>query len=68
MNESEHISCFFTIFVIYMFHSVSFGYVLASFCELPAIAAIMNPFFDTMLLLLNGIFLPSKSMSAFWSS
>ncbi|CAO3627721.1 unnamed protein product [Mucor fragilis] len=67
-NESDRVGYFFIIFVVYLFHSVSLGYVIAAFCESPSLAAIVNPFFITVLLLFNGIFQPPGSMPAFWSS
>jgi ABC-type multidrug transport system permease subunit len=65
-NESERVAYFFLQFLVYMFHSVSLGYLIAAACENITMAAVINPFFLTILLLFNGIFQPPSSIPAFW--
>ncbi|CAO3625872.1 unnamed protein product [Mucor fragilis] len=67
-NVSERVGYFFIQFVVYMFHSITFGYAIAAFCESPTMAAILNPFFTTFLYLFSGLFQTPAAMPKFWSS
>ncbi|CEP18981.1 hypothetical protein [Parasitella parasitica] len=67
-NLSERVGYFYMQFVVYMFHSISFGYAIAAFCESPTMAAILNPFFSTFMYLFSGLFISPKAMPKFWSS
>jgi ABC-type multidrug transport system permease subunit len=67
-NESSRVGYFFIHFVVYMFHSVSLGLATAAFCDSPTLAAVINPFFVTILIVFTGIFITPDSMPRFWSS
>ena len=67
-NVSDRVGYFFIQFVVYMFHSITFGYAIAAFCESPTMSAILNPFFTTILYLFSGLFQTPKAMPRFWSS
>jgi ABC-type multidrug transport system ATPase subunit/ABC-type multidrug transport system permease subunit len=67
-NESARVGFFFIHFVVYLFHSVSFGYTIAAACETGTQAAVLNPFFTTILYLFSGLFQPPSNMPKFWSS
>jgi len=58
----------FIAFVAFMWFSVSFGQVIASFCGSVAQAAVLNPFFTPFLILFAGVLIPPKSLPHFWKS
>jgi hypothetical protein len=44
------------------------GFMIASFSTTPTMAAVINPFFTSILILFAGIVQPPSAMPTFWSS
>jgi ABC-type multidrug transport system permease subunit/ABC-type multidrug transport system ATPase subunit len=68
LNESTRVGFFFIHFVFFLFYSVSLGFVIAAFSSTPPMAAVINPFFTSILILFAGIVQPPSSMPYFWRS
>ena len=45
-------------FIMFLFYSVSLGFTIAAFSATPPMAAVINPFFTSMLILFAGIIHP----------
>ncbi|KAI8354605.1 ABC-2 type transporter-domain-containing protein [Choanephora cucurbitarum] len=67
-NESNRIGFFYIHFVVFLFYSVSLGFTIAAFSSTPPMAAVINPFFTSILILFAGIVQPPSQMPHFWSS
>ncbi|KAI9282778.1 ABC-2 type transporter-domain-containing protein [Sporodiniella umbellata] len=67
-TESDRVGFFYIHFVIFLFYSVSLGFTIAAFSSTPPMAAVINPFFTSILILFAGIMQPPSSMPGFWRS
>ncbi|KAI8095109.1 ABC-2 type transporter-domain-containing protein [Gilbertella persicaria] len=67
-NESDRVGFFFIHFVVFLFYSVSLGFTIAAFSSTPPMAAVINPFFTSILILFAGIMQPPSAMPHFWSA
>ncbi|CAO3589784.1 unnamed protein product [Absidia cylindrospora] len=67
-NESDRVGFFFIHFFIFLLYSVSLGFMIASFSSSPPMAAVINPFFTSILILFAGIMQPPAAMPYFWRS
>jgi ABC-type multidrug transport system permease subunit len=67
-NESERVGFFYIHFMIFLFYSVTLGFMIAAFSATPPMAAVINPFFTAILLLFAGIVQPPAGMPYFWRS
>ncbi|KAI8366704.1 ABC-2 type transporter-domain-containing protein [Radiomyces spectabilis] len=67
-NESSRVGFFYIHFAVFMMYSVSLGFMIAAFSSTPPMAAVINPFFTSILILFAGIVQPPSSMPHFWSS
>ncbi|KAI7907656.1 ABC-2 type transporter-domain-containing protein [Cokeromyces recurvatus] len=67
-NESSRTGFFFIHFTIFLFYSVSLGFTIAAFSATPPMAAVINPFFTSILILFAGIMQPPSGMPKFWSA
>ncbi|ORZ21516.1 ABC-2 type transporter-domain-containing protein [Absidia repens] len=65
---SDRIGYFFILFLVFLGFSVSFGFLIASFSTTATMAAVINPFFSSILILFAGIIQPPNNMPHFWSS
>jgi len=65
---SDRIGYFYILFVVFLFLAVSLGFAIASFSTTPTMAAVINPFFTSILILFAGIVQPPSAMPHFWSS
>jgi ABC-type multidrug transport system permease subunit/ABC-type multidrug transport system ATPase subunit len=67
-NISDRIGFFYIHFVVFLLYSVSLGFMIAAFSSTPPMAAVINPFFTSILILFAGIMQPPASMPHFWSA
>ncbi|EPB91141.1 hypothetical protein HMPREF1544_02021 [Mucor circinelloides 1006PhL] len=67
-NESDRVGFFYIHFIMFLFYSVSLGFTIASFSATPPMAAVINPFFTSILILFAGIMQPPSAMPHFWSA
>ncbi|KAI8367388.1 ABC-2 type transporter-domain-containing protein [Choanephora cucurbitarum] len=67
-NASDRIGFFFIHFTVFLFYSVSLGFTIAAFSSTPPMAAVINPFFTSILILFAGIMQPPSAMPRFWSA
>ncbi|KAI8876069.1 hypothetical protein K501DRAFT_201265, partial [Backusella circina FSU 941] len=67
-NEPTRVGFFYIHFIMFLCYSVSFGFVIAAFSATPPMAAVINPFFTSILILFAGIVQPPSAMPVFWSS
>ncbi|GAA5815227.1 hypothetical protein MFLAVUS_008733 [Mucor flavus] len=67
-ESSERIGFFYIHFAVFLLYSVSLGFMIAAFSATPPMAAVINPFFTSILILFAGIMQPPDSMPKFWSS
>ncbi|KAI8983430.1 ABC-2 type transporter-domain-containing protein [Pilobolus umbonatus] len=67
-NVSDRIGYFFIHFFVFLLYAVSLGFTIAAFSNTPPMAAVLNPFFSSLLLLFAGIVQSPKAMPHFWSS
>ncbi|KAI7904280.1 ABC-2 type transporter-domain-containing protein [Cokeromyces recurvatus] len=67
-TESNRIGFFYIHFIMFLFYSVSLGFTIAAFSATPPMAAVINPFFTSFLILFAGIMQPPSAMPRFWSS
>ncbi|GAA5812451.1 hypothetical protein MFLAVUS_005907 [Mucor flavus] len=67
-NISDRIGFFYIHFIMFLFYSVSLGFTIAAFSATPPMAAVINPFFTSILILFAGIVQPPGAMPHFWSS
>ncbi|CAO3676817.1 hypothetical protein G6F70_002214 [Rhizopus microsporus] len=67
-NVSDRVGFFYIHFVVFLFYSVSLGFTIAAFSSTPPMAAVINPFFTSILILFAGIMQPPSAMPKFWSS
>ncbi|KAI9474016.1 MAG: ABC-2 type transporter-domain-containing protein [Benjaminiella poitrasii] len=67
-NESDRVGFFFIHFAVFLFYSVSLGFTIAAFSATPPMAAVINPFFTSILILFAGIMQPPSGMPHFWSA
>ncbi|CAO3594665.1 unnamed protein product [Absidia cylindrospora] len=67
-NESDRVGFFFIHFFIFLLYSVTLGFMIASFSSSPPMAAVINPFFTSLLILFAGIMQPPSAMPYFWRS
>ncbi|KAG1138899.1 hypothetical protein G6F38_010219 [Rhizopus arrhizus] len=68
MNTSDRVGFFYIHFIVFLFYSVSLGFTIAAFSSTPPMAAVINPFFTSILILFAGIMQPPSAMPKFWSS
>ncbi|KAG0750432.1 hypothetical protein G6F57_002743 [Rhizopus arrhizus] len=68
MNTSDRVGFFYIHFIVFLFYSVSLGFTIAAFSSTPPMAAVINPFFTSILILFAGIMQPPSAMPRFWSS
>ncbi|OZJ04704.1 hypothetical protein BZG36_02532 [Bifiguratus adelaidae] len=69
MNQgSDRIGFFYIHFVFFVFYAVSLGFLIAAFSTTQTMAAVLNPFFTSILILFAGIVQPPSLMPAFWRS
>ncbi|KAG2197666.1 hypothetical protein INT47_002373 [Mucor saturninus] len=67
-NTSERVGFFYIHFTVFLLYSVSLGFMIAAFSATPPMAAVINPFFTSILILFAGIMQPPASMPYFWSA
>jgi ABC-type multidrug transport system permease subunit len=67
-TASDRIGYFYILFVVFLILAVSLGFMIASFSTTPTMAAVINPFFTSILILFAGIVQPPSAMPTFWSS
>ncbi|KAI7870736.1 ABC-2 type transporter-domain-containing protein [Spinellus fusiger] len=67
-TTADRIGYFYIHFNVFLFYSVSLGYTIAAFSNTPSMAAVINPFFNAILILFAGIMQPPSAMPAFWRS
>ncbi|KAI8330865.1 ABC-2 type transporter-domain-containing protein [Chlamydoabsidia padenii] len=67
-QASDRIGFFYIHFSIFLLYSVSLGFMIASFSASPSMAAVINPFFTSILILFAGIMQHPSNMPHFWSS
>jgi ABC-type multidrug transport system permease subunit len=67
-NSSEAVGYFYLMLIVFVFWSVSLGFVIAALAENPTMAAVINPLVLSMLILFAGMMQPEKAMPRFWSS
>ncbi|KAI8051379.1 ABC-2 type transporter-domain-containing protein [Gilbertella persicaria] len=67
-NDSSRIGFFYIHFIVFLFYSVSLGFTIAAFSSTPPMAAVINPFFTSILILFAGIVQPPSQMPHFWSA
>ncbi|KAI8062098.1 ABC-2 type transporter-domain-containing protein [Gongronella butleri] len=67
-TDPEAIGFFYIHFVVFLFYSVSLGFCIASFSSTPPMAAVINPFFTSILILFAGVMISPYAMPKFWSS
>ncbi|CAO3634568.1 unnamed protein product [Mucor fragilis] len=65
-NVSDRVGFFYIHFTVFLFYSVSLGFMIAAFSATPPMAAVINPFFTSILILFAGIMQPPASMPYFW--
>ncbi|ORX47212.1 hypothetical protein DM01DRAFT_1410327 [Hesseltinella vesiculosa] len=65
-NESMNIGFFYIHFIVFLFYSVSLGFLIAAFSATPPMASVVNPFFTSFLILFCGLMQPPKAMPYFW--
>lgn len=66
--SSDRVGYFYLLFGTFLGFSISFGFLIASFSTTPTMAAVINPFFSSILILFAGIMQPPSAMPHFWSS
>ncbi|KAG2223863.1 hypothetical protein INT45_012736 [Circinella minor] len=67
-NTSDRIGYFFLLFGTFLGFSISFGLLIAAFSTTPTMAAVINPFFSSILILFAGIMQAPVDMPYFWRS
>ncbi|KAI8376507.1 ABC-2 type transporter-domain-containing protein [Radiomyces spectabilis] len=67
-NVSDRIGFFYIHFIVFLLYSVSLGFMIAAFSSTPPMAAVINPFFTSILILFAGIMQPPSAMPYFWRS
>ncbi|KAI9009372.1 ABC-2 type transporter-domain-containing protein [Phycomyces nitens] len=67
-TDSERIGFFYVHFIVFLLYSVSLGFTIAAFSNSPPMAAVINPFFTSILILFAGIMQPPSQMPYFWRS
>ncbi|KAI9304002.1 ABC-2 type transporter-domain-containing protein [Cunninghamella echinulata] len=67
-TASDRIGFFYIHFMVFLFYSVSLGFAIAAFSATPSMAAVVNPFFTSILILFAGIMQSPAAMPKFWSS
>jgi ABC-type multidrug transport system permease subunit len=65
-NTSDRVGFLYIHFIVFLFYSVSLGFCIASFSATPPMAAVINPFFTSLLILFAGIMQPPNDMPYFW--
>ncbi|CAO3700912.1 unnamed protein product [Rhizopus stolonifer] len=67
-NASNFVGFFYIHYFILMLYSITLGLLIAAFSSTPSMAANINPFFISLLILFAGIVQPPDSMPHFWSA
>ncbi|KAK9767895.1 ATP-binding cassette transporter snq2 [Basidiobolus ranarum] len=67
-GSSEHAIYAWLMYVIFALFCVSLGQMIASFSTSKQMAALLNPFFFSMLNLFCGVVVPYNSMPGFWKA
>lgn len=67
-TASDRIGFFYIHFTVFLFYSVALGFCIAAFSATPSMAAVVNPFFTSILILFAGIMQPPSQMPRFWSA
>ncbi|KAG2177325.1 hypothetical protein INT43_007982 [Umbelopsis isabellina] len=67
-TASDRIGYFYILFVVFLVLAVSLGFMIASVSSTPTMAAVINPFFTSILILFAGIMQPPSAMPRFWSA
>ncbi|KAI7873592.1 hypothetical protein K492DRAFT_138850, partial [Lichtheimia hyalospora FSU 10163] len=67
-NVSDRVGYFYLLFGTFMGFSISFGELIAAFSTTPTMAAVINPFFSSILILFAGIMQAPDKMPHFWSA
>ncbi|KAI8968506.1 ABC-2 type transporter-domain-containing protein [Mycotypha africana] len=67
-NTSDRVGFFYIHFIVFLCYSVFLGFNIAAFSSTPPMAAVINPFFTSILILFAGIMQPPSGMPHFWSS
>ncbi|KAF7723960.1 hypothetical protein EC973_001476 [Apophysomyces ossiformis] len=67
-NISDRVGFFYIHFIVFLLYSVSLGFMIAAFSSTPPMAAVINPFFTSILILFAGIMQPPSAMPHFWRS
>lgn len=67
-NVSDRVGFFYIHFAVFLLYSVSLGFMIAAFSATPPMAAVINPFFTSILILFAGIMQPPSAMPEFWSA
>ncbi|KAI9261221.1 ABC-2 type transporter-domain-containing protein [Helicostylum pulchrum] len=67
-NIPDRVGFFYIHFIMFLFYSVSLGFTIAAFSATPPMAAVINPFFTSILILFAGIVQPPGAMPHFWNS
>ena len=67
-NTSDRVGYFFLVFGTFLGFSISFGLLIAAFSTTPTMAAVINPFFSSILILFAGIMQAPVDMPYFWRS
>ena len=65
---SDRIGYFYIMYVVITLFSVTFGQFVIAFCPNDIIAALINPVFTTMMMLICGIAKPYPNMTKYWRS
>ncbi|CDS08667.1 hypothetical protein LRAMOSA10028 [Lichtheimia ramosa] len=67
-NISDRVGYFYLLFGTFLGFSISFGELIAAFSTTPTMAAVINPFFSSILILFAGIMQAPDKMPHFWSA
>ncbi|ORX85149.1 hypothetical protein K493DRAFT_360516 [Basidiobolus meristosporus CBS 931.73] len=65
-EASAHAIYSWLMYVVFAFFTISLGQMIASFSSSKQMAALLNPFFFSMLNLFCGVVVPHNSMPGFW--
>ncbi|KAI9312444.1 ABC-2 type transporter-domain-containing protein [Dichotomocladium elegans] len=67
-NTSDRAGYFYLLFGSFLGFSISFGQLIAAFSTTPTMAAVINPFFSSILILFAGLMQPPEKMPHFWNA
>ncbi|ORX47211.1 hypothetical protein DM01DRAFT_1339227 [Hesseltinella vesiculosa] len=67
-NTAEACGYFYILFSMLVLWAYTLGFIIAGFCEVPTMAAVINPLVISCLILFAGLMQSPASMPKFWSS